>query len=72
MEKTLNARQDRGDIVCRAPSVLQDVKAELAVVVHVWVEHARQELDSWWFGRIALIEGEEELERAVFERCVHC
>ena len=45
VQQTLDRREDRGDIIRRRPAVLEDVKAELAVCVNVWMEHARKEFD---------------------------
>lgn len=52
MQETLYTRQDRSDIVRRAPPILQDVEAELAVVVHIGMEHAREEFDRGWLVRV--------------------
>ena len=64
------ARQDGGDVIGRAPSILENVKTEFAVGVHVGMKHAGEKLDGWWLVRIALVECESQLERAVFERCL--
>lgn len=63
----LNTRQDRRDVVCRAPPVLQDVQAELPGGVHVRVEHLADELDLRRFVGVLFLELEDELEGAVFE-----
>jgi len=67
MKQTLDARQDCSDVVCGRPSVLQDVKAELAVCVHIRVEHAREELDGRRLVGVRFVEGQEELEGTIFE-----
>ena len=72
MQQTLNRRQDRGDIVRRGPPVLENVEAELAVGVHVGVEHAREELDGRGFVGVGFVKGEDEFEGAVFEGGVGC
>jgi hypothetical protein len=66
----LDAGQDCSNVVRRTPAVLEDVQTELSVVVDVWMEHAREELDSRWPVRILLVKGEHEPEGAVFERCI--
>lgn len=69
MQEALDAGQNSGDVVRWAPTVLQNVEAELSIRVYIWVEHPRQEFDSWRFVRVALIEGEEKFESAIFEWC---
>lgn len=68
MQQTLDARQDRRHIIRRGPAVLQDVEAELAVGVDVRMEHAREEFDSGRLVWVGFVEGECQLEGAVFER----
>ena len=41
VEEALNAGEDSSDIVCGTPAVLEYVQAQLAVRVHVRMEHAR-------------------------------
>lgn len=45
VEKTLDGGEDGSDVVGRAPAVLENVEAELAVGVDVGMEHLRDELD---------------------------
>src|SRR5882762_8500764 len=40
VQQTLDRCEDRCDIVRRRPAILEDVKAELAVRIHVWMEHS--------------------------------
>ena len=70
MQQTLDRRQDRSDVVRRRPPVLKNVEAELAVGVHVWMKHARQELYGGWFVGVGFVECEQKLECAVFKGCV--
>lgn len=67
VQEGLDGREDRGDVVGGRPAVLEDVEAQLAVRVDVRVEHAREELDGWRLVGVGLVEGEQELEGAVFE-----
>lgn len=67
MQQTLYTRQDRSNIIRRRPSILQNIETELAICVHVRVEHSRQEFDRGGFVRVGFIECEEEFESAVFE-----
>lgn len=39
VQQTLYARQDGGNVVRRTPSILQDIEAEFAIGVDVWVKH---------------------------------
>lgn len=52
MKEALDGRQDGGDVVCGAPPVLEDVEAELAIGVNVWMEHAGEEFDLRRFVRV--------------------
>lgn len=72
MQQALNTRQDGGNVVRRAPSVLEDVQAELAVRVDVRVEHAAEELDRWGLVRVRFVKGQDEAKGAVLERGVGC
>ena len=72
VQETLDGSEDGGNIVRGGPSILEDIQAELAVRVHVRMEHAREELDGRWLVRIRLVKGQHELECAVFEGRVHC
>lgn len=58
IQQTLDTRQDRRDIVRRTPSILEDVKAELACGVDVWMEHGADESDLWRFVGIVWAEVE--------------
>lgn len=72
MQEALDTRQDGSDVVRRTPSVLQNVEAQLAVRIHVRVEHAREKLHGGGFVRVALVERQQQLERAVLERRFRC
>jgi hypothetical protein len=67
VQETLDAGQDRSNVIRGAPSVLQDVQTQFSVCIHVWVEHPREELHSWWLVWVRLVERERESERAIFE-----
>lgn len=66
----LNARQDCGNVVGRAPSVLQDVEAELARSVDIGVEHLTNEFDLRRFVGVLLFELHHQSESPVLEGCV--
>lgn len=60
VDRPLNAGQDCRDIVRRAPPVLQNVQAQVSVLVDVRVEHLAYEFDDRGLRRILLIESEDE------------
>ena len=68
----MDGGQDRGDIVGGRPSVLEDIETELAVGIDVWVKHSAKEFDGGRFVGVGFVEGEDELEGAVFEWCFCC
>jgi hypothetical protein len=70
VEQALHTRQDRRHVIGRTPAVLQDVEAQLAGRVDVWVEHLRDELDAGRLVGVLLLEVHDEAEGAVLERCV--
>ena len=72
VQQALDRRQDRGDVVRGGPPILEDVEAEFAVGVYVWVEHAREEFHRGGFVGVGFVEGEHELERAIFKGRVGC
>lgn len=63
----LDTSQNGSHIVCWAPSVLENVKAQLACTVHVGVEHLADELDSRRLVWILLLEVHHKAERSIFE-----
>lgn len=72
MKEGLDGSEDGSDVVSGRPAILENVEAELAVGVDVGVEHSREELDGWGFVGVGFVEGEEELEGAVFEGRFGC
>ena len=66
----LNACQDGSYVVRRAPSVLQDVKTELACPVYIRMEHGAEKLDRRGLIGILLIERHDKPECPVFKRCI--
>lgn len=70
IQQTLHTRQDRRDIISRAPAILQDIQTQFAIGVDVGVEHLGDEADRGGFGRVGVGECEGEAEGAVFEGCV--
>lgn len=67
MQQTLYRCQDRGDIIRRGPSILEDVQTELAVGVYIRVEHPGKELDSRGLVGVGFVKGKKEFESAVFK-----
>ncbi len=57
IQQALHARQDCRDVISRAPSILQDIEAELSVVIDVWVEHLAHEPDRGGFIGVGVGEG---------------
>lgn len=66
----LDTSEDGGHIVCRAPSVLENVKAQLASTVNVGVEHLADEFDTWRLVRILLLEVHHQAEGSILEGSV--
>lgn len=64
----LDACQDGSNIVCRTPSVLQNVQAQLAGGVYVGVEHLADELDLGRLIGVLLFKLHDESECAIFKR----
>ena len=56
VQETLNAREDSGNVVSGAPTVLQDIQTELAVRIYIRMEHLRQEFDHWGLIGVVLVE----------------
>jgi len=66
----LNGSEDGGNVVRWTPAVLQDVQAQLAGAVNVWVKHLADELDAGRLVRIRFFEVHHEAKGAIFERGV--
>lgn len=66
----LNTRQDGGNIICWAPAVLEDIKAELAGSVHIRMEHLADEFDTGRLVGILFLEVHHQAECTIFERRV--
>ena len=67
MKQALDGSQDGCDVVGGAPPVLENVETEFTGGVHVWMEHAGEELDLRRLVRIRLIKSEQELESTVLK-----
>ena len=70
IQQALHARQDRRNIICRTPTVLEDVQAQFAVMVDVGMEHLADKPNGRGFVRVGVGEGQSQAERTVFERCI--
>lgn len=46
---------------------MENIETELAIGVHVWMEHARKELDGRWLVGVGFVKGQQELERAILK-----
>lgn len=66
----MDARENGGDVVCRTPSILQDIQAELAGGIDVGVEHLADKLDLRRLVWVLLFELHNESEGAIFKRSV--
>lgn len=66
----LDACQDCGHVVCRTPSVLQNVETQFAGSVYVGVEHLADEFDLRWLVGVLLFELHNEAERSILERSI--
>lgn len=66
----LNTRENSCYVVCRAPSVLQDIQAKLSRGINVRVEHLADELDCWRLVGVLLLELHHQSKCSIFERCV--
>ena len=64
----LNACQNSGHIVGRAPTLLENVQAELAGSVDVRVEHLANKFDARRLVGVLFFKVHHEAERPVFER----
>jgi hypothetical protein len=63
----LDAGKNSGNIICRTPSVLEDIQAQFPCRVYVRVEHLTDEFHKRRLIRILLFELHNESESAVFE-----
>lgn len=70
VDAPLDAGQDGGYVVCRAPPILQDVQTQLAGAVDIRVEHGADKLDAWRLVGVRLLEVHDEAEGSVFKGCV--
>jgi len=70
VQKTLDACQDCRHIVCRTPSILQDIQAQFARGVYVGMEHWADELDGRWFVWILFLEMHHQPKGPIFKRGV--
>lgn len=70
MQETLDGSEDRRYVIRRGPPVLQYIETQFAVIIHVRVEHSRQEFYSRWFVGVRLVKRKQELEGSILERRV--
>lgn len=70
IQETLDTRQDCRHIVRWAPSVLQNVQAQLTGGVYVWMEHLANELDCRWLVWILLLKVHNKSKGTVFKGSV--
>lgn len=66
----LDAGQNGRHIVRRAPSVLQNIQAQLPGAVDVGVEHLADELDAGRLGGILLLKMHDQSKGTIFERSI--
>lgn len=61
-QKTLDARQDRRDVVHGTPLVLKNVDANPTILVDVWMKETRQKAHLRRRGRILFCKGDYQVE----------
>ena len=69
-QQTLDAGEDGGNVVDGTPLILEDVEADLPVVVDVGVEHFGEESDVRGLVGVVLGELQDQLERSALPRGV--
>ena len=72
MKETLNTSEDRCDIVCRAPSVLEDIEAQFPIRIDIRMEHLAQKFHSRGFVGVRFVKGQQEFECAILEWRIRC
>ena len=63
----LNAGQDGGDVIRRAPPILEDVQTELSGGIDIGMKHGRDEFDAGRFIRILFLEMHGETKGAILK-----
>lgn len=63
----LDTGQDGGHVVCRAPSVLQDIQAQFSCPVDVWMKHLADEFDSWRLVGVLFFEVHDKPKGSILE-----
>lgn len=66
-DRPLDTCQDRCYVVCRAPSILENVEAKFACAVDIGVKHLANELDAGCLVWVLLLEMQDESECAIFK-----
>ena len=72
MKETLDTCEDRCDIVCRAPSVLEDIEAQFPIRINIRMEHLAQKFHSRGFVGVRFVKGQQEFECAILEWRIRC
>lgn len=49
MEERLHRGEYGSDVIGGRPPVLENVKAQLSVRIHIWMKHLRQKLHCWGY-----------------------
>lgn len=65
--KPLDTGENGSHIVCWAPSVLENIKAQLAGTVHVGVKHLADEFDPWRLVWVLFLKVHHQAEGSIFE-----
>jgi len=68
MEEGLDGGEDGCHVVSWAPAGGEDIKAEGAIGVDVWVENLADEADVWGFVGVVLIKVHGEFEDTILKR----
>lgn len=66
----LDTRQNGSHVICWAPSVLQDIEAELAGAVDIGVKHLADKFDAGRLVGVLFLEVHHQAEGSIFERRV--
>ena len=66
----LNTCKDCSNVVCWTPPILQNVQTQFTCAIDIWMKHLANELDSWRFIGVCLLEMHHKSKGAVFVRSI--
>jgi len=70
IEQALNAGQDSCHVICRTPSILQNIQAEFSSTIDVWVKHLADELHTGRLVGVLFFEVHDKAEGAILKGSV--